>query len=72
MSAVTVEDAMSDAPRTVTPDTPLEDIASLMVDDKFYTLPVVDNGKLVGVVGKEDVLRTLLAGNDDATPLPRA
>ena len=32
----------------------------------------VDNGKLVGVVGKEDVLRTLLAGNDDATPLPRA
>ena len=54
------------------PPTPLEDIASLMVDDKFYTLPVVDNGKLVGVVGKEDVLRTLLAGNDDATPLPRA
>ena len=63
---------MRDAPRTGPPDTPLEDIASLMVDDKFYTLPVVDNGKLVGVVGKEDVLRTLLAGNDDATPLPRA
>ena len=58
--------------RLANPDTPLEDIASLMVDDKFYTLPVVDNGKLVGVVGKEDVLRTLLAGNDDATPLPRA
>lgn len=63
MSAVTVEDAMSGEPRTVAPDTPLEDIASLMVDDKFYTLPVVDDGKLVGVVGKEDVLRTLLGGN---------
>lgn len=61
MAATTVEDAMTPHPRTVTPDTPLEDIASLMVDDKFYTLPVVEDGKLVGVVGKEDVLRTVVA-----------
>lgn len=61
MAATTVENAMTDKPRTVSPDTPLEDIASLMVDDKFYTLPVVENGKLVGVVGKEDVLRTLVS-----------
>jgi predicted transcriptional regulator len=27
-----------------------------MVDKKFHTLPVVDQDKLVGVVGKEDVL----------------
>jgi CBS domain-containing protein len=31
-----------------------------MVNEKLYTLPVVDAGKLVGVVGKEDILRTLL------------
>lgn len=68
MAAITVEDAMSGNPRTVAPDTALEDIASLMVDDKFYTLPVVENGKLVGVVGKEDVLRTLLGGSDAASP----
>lgn len=36
-----------------------EEIASLMAEDKYYTLPVVENGKLIGVVGKEDVLRTL-------------
>jgi CBS domain-containing protein len=31
-----------------------------MVDRKLYTLPVVQNGELVGVVGKEDLLRTLI------------
>ena len=62
MTAVNVEDAMTDEPRTVTPDTSLEDIASLMAEEKFYTLPVVEDGKLVGVVGKEDVLRTLVRG----------
>jgi CBS domain-containing protein len=45
---------------TITPDTPLEKVASLMVDKKFHTLPVVDNGRLVGIVGKKDVIQTLL------------
>jgi len=30
------------------------------VDKKLHTLPVVDHGKLVGIIGKEDILRTLL------------
>jgi CBS domain-containing protein len=33
-----------------------------MANEKLYTLPVLDNGRLVGVVGKEDVLKTLLKG----------
>jgi CBS domain-containing protein len=32
-----------------------------MVEKNYHTLPVVEGGKLVGVVGKEDVLRTLLS-----------
>ena len=35
-----------------------------MVDHNFHTLPVVENGILVGVVGKEDILRTLMPGED--------
>jgi CBS domain-containing protein len=31
-----------------------------MVRKKIHTLPVVRNGKLLGIVGKEDVLRTLI------------
>lgn len=60
ISAVTVDQAMTPDPITVTPGTPLDEIASLMVEKKYHTLPVVDGGTLVGVVGKEDVLKTLL------------
>ena len=60
MSAANVGQAMTSSPRIVTPETPLEDIASFMVDDKCHTLPVIENDKLVGVVGKEDVLKTMI------------
>lgn len=61
IAATTVEHAMTPEPTTVAPDTPIEDVASLMVDKKIHTIPVLDdNGRLAGVVGKEDILRTLL------------
>lgn len=44
----------------VSPESTLEEVAKLMVDKKLHTLPVMDKGKLVGILGKEDVLRTLL------------
>ncbi len=60
IAAITVGQAMSPKPVTVSPETAIEEVASLMVDKSFHTLPVVEDGRLVGVVGKEDVLRTLL------------
>jgi CBS domain-containing protein len=60
IAATTVADAMTPDPVTVKPDTPIDEIASLMLDKNFHTIPVVDKGKLVGIIGKEDVLRTLL------------
>ena len=60
IAAITVSEAMTAKPVTVRPDTVLETVASLMVDSNFHTLPVVDDSSLVGVIGKEDVLRTLL------------
>jgi CBS-domain-containing membrane protein len=64
IAAITVEKAMSPDPVTVAPDATVEDVATLMVEKKFHTLPVVDEtGKLVGIVGKEDVLRTLMEGS---------
>lgn len=46
---------------SVTPDTPVSEIASLMVEKHFHTIPVLEGKKLVGIIGKEDVLRTLTA-----------
>lgn len=60
ITATTVGQAMVTNPVTVTPETELTEIATLMVEKKYHTLPVLDAGKLVGVIGKEDVLRTIL------------
>ncbi|MEA3435551.1 MAG: CBS domain-containing protein [Thermodesulfobacteriota bacterium] len=60
IAALTVSEAMTPKPVTVSPDTRLETVAALMVDNNFHTLPVVEDSNLVGVIGKEDVLRTLL------------
>jgi CBS domain-containing protein len=65
ISALTVSEAMTTNPITVKPDTRLETVAALMVDSNFHTLPVVDDSKLVGIIGKEDVLRTLLPTNEN-------
>jgi CBS domain-containing protein len=60
IAALTVKEAMTLEPVTVSPETDIEDVAKLMVDKKYHTLPVVEDGKVVGIVGKEDVLKTLL------------
>ena len=60
IAAVTVAQAMTPNPVTVQPDTTIEEVAALMVDKNFHTIPVVDEGELVGIVGKEDILRTLM------------
>lgn len=65
IAALTVGEAMTADPVTIEPDTGLENIATLMVDKHFHTLPVVEKGRLVGVVGKEDVLKTLLSSPKD-------
>ncbi|HIJ58012.1 MAG TPA: CBS domain-containing protein [Deltaproteobacteria bacterium] len=60
IAATTVRDAMTENPVSVHPDTNIEEIAALMVDKNFHTVPVEDNGKLVGIIGKEDILQTLI------------
>jgi CBS domain-containing protein len=60
IAAITVAQAMTPNPVAVRPDTDIEAVAALMVDNNFHTIPVVDKGELVGIVGKEDILRTLI------------
>lgn len=66
IAAVAVEQAMTRDPVTVNTETNLEEVATLMVRKNIHTLPVVDQGKLVGVIGKEDVLRTLMPKEENA------
>ena len=64
IAAVTVAQAMTPDPVTVKPDTDIEAMAALMVDQSFHTIPVVDEGVLLGIVGKEDILKPLMPGSE--------
>jgi len=63
IAAITVSQAMTQNPIFVEPDMNIEVVASLMVDNCIHTIPVLDDGKLVGIVGKEDILSTLITKN---------
>ena len=66
IAATTVADAMTADPVFVAPDASVEEVASLMVEKHFHTIPVVDNDRLVGVLGKGDVLKMMVDGNSPA------
>jgi len=61
IAAITVAQAMTPDPVTVSPESGLETLAALMVDNSFHTIPVIENGKMVGIVGKQDVLKTIVS-----------
>ncbi len=50
--------------KTITPNTTLPEIESLMVTYDIGRLPVLENGELVGIVTRTDVLRELHQQND--------
>lgn len=44
---------------TVSPQTPLDELATLMAEKKVHTLPVLEGKELVGVIGQTDIIRTI-------------
>jgi len=52
--------AMTPDPKTVTPKMSVEDAARLMISHKIGGLPVVENGRLVGIVSTSDILKAFL------------
>jgi len=54
-----VKGYMTTQVKTITPDTTLPEIESLMVTYDIGRLPVIDRGALVGIVTRTDVLREL-------------
>ena len=58
-----VERIMTRDPITVTPTTTITRAAQLMLEYKIGGLPVVENGKLVGILTESDIFRMLVTPN---------
>jgi nucleotide-binding universal stress UspA family protein len=57
---VEVESAMIKDPVTVTPVTPLHEAARILFERKIDSLPVLEDGRLEGVISTSDVLRAFV------------
>jgi CBS-domain-containing membrane protein len=59
ITATKVADICTRKVVTITEDTPVVDIATIMAEKKVYLLPVIRGGKVVGIVGKRDILKAV-------------
>ena len=53
----TARDIMSTPVKTCHPDTDVEEVATLMVEKNVNPVPVVENGRLVGIISHTDLIR---------------
>ncbi len=58
--AASVRDVMTPEPLAIQADASVEDAATLLVDRDVSRLPVLDGERLVGIVSKSDVVRSLI------------
>lgn len=64
LTATKVEEVMTEEVVSVGPDDTLEDLAEIFLHKKANPVPVIDNGKLVGIVSRADIVK-LLAGDKE-------
>jgi CBS domain-containing protein len=55
MGHQTVQEAMTPNPRAITPDTTVQEAAGLMKSEDVGALPIVEDGRLTGVVTDRDI-----------------
>jgi len=59
MTGRVVGDIYSTDVITVSPDTSIADVADLLSSKKIYSLPVVEGKKLVGIISRIDLIRSM-------------
>lgn len=60
-----VRGVMTEQVRCVEPGADVSDVARLFVDERLRSAPVTDNGRLVGIVSRRDLLRVLVRTDQD-------
>jgi CBS-domain-containing membrane protein len=65
LGAVTAADAMTAPAITITPARSIHDAAAIMTNRNVNRLPVVDDGQLVGIVSRSDLVRAYVRSDDE-------
>ncbi len=60
---------MTGSPHSVSPELPLSRVLAQFIETRDKSFPVVVDGRLVGVIGREDVLRALRETLVDPSPV---
>ncbi len=72
LAKIKMRDVMTKDVITVTDDTPLEEVARIMADNKVGGIPVMRDEKLVGIITETDLFKVfleLLGGRDEGVRL---
>jgi len=62
MLGTTAREIMTESPITITADATIEELAEIMVGRRVNPIPVVENGLLIGIVSRYDVIRSMARG----------
>jgi CBS domain-containing protein len=65
-----VHEVMTERPRAVTPQTPLNEVAQVMETEDVGAVPVVDGDRLVGIVTDRDIVVRAIAQGKDPRGMP--
>ncbi len=60
MTARQVREICSTDVATCAPDTPVSEVVALMLEKGVHVVPVVENGKLAGIVARLDIIRSMV------------
>jgi acetoin utilization protein AcuB len=60
LAKLTIKQVMASPVITVGPDTPVEEAARIMADNKIGGLPVMEGGNLAGIITETDIFKVLL------------
>ncbi len=60
LTKLMVEQVMTQSVITVGPDRPAREAALLMLDHKIGALPVLDDGRLIGIITETDIVRAFV------------
>lgn len=60
--AATTGEVMTRSPLAMSPDSDLADLVSVMLASGIRSVPIVDDGRLVGIVSRRDVLAVIVRG----------